>query len=117
MNLNVQPQKTNATRLHIGTKFAYDMKINQSLMTTYFNINYERILGESNREIIFEMDTQPGIPIRTNTGNTDPNLLQLGLGVKSQVNDQFSVMLDYEAAIKHFLPSNHTIQLQGQYSF
>lgn len=117
LNLNVKEQGSTSTTLSIGSHFSYNIHAGKSKITPYFNVNYEHSLTDGNREIITELSTQSGIPIRSQTGKVDPDLVRLGLGVRTQMQGAVSLMLGYEATLGRSASNSHSFQGQFQYAF
>ena len=116
LNLNVKSQREISNTISLGTQVAYDIKVKGATITPYFNINIEHSLTDNNRDIITELATQPGIPIRNSIGKIDRDLVRLGLGMRSRLQDAVSVMIDCETTVGQH-SSTHSIQGQVQYYF
>lgn len=117
LNLNVKEQNSSSAVVSVGSKLSYRIRVNKATITPYLNINYEHALTDGNREIITEILTQKDIPIRSNTGKVDPDLIRLGLGVRSQMEGGVSLALGYETILSRTVLNSHALHGQLQYAF
>lgn len=116
LNLRVKEQNFNSLVLAIGSHLSYGIPIGKSMITPYLDVSYEHAFRDGSREITTELSTQPGIPIRSNNGQVDPDVIRLGVGAKTQIQDALVFTLGYETLLGRN-SSSHTLQGQLMFRF
>jgi outer membrane lipase/esterase len=99
LNLTVNPQTADSIAVNLGGNLYYAFDTQFGTIAPYVGVNYEHEFGNNNRQIVTELVTQPGIPIRTSVGNSDRDYLRLTTGVQSQFANNLSVVLGYETIL------------------
>ena len=96
LNLKVNPQQTDSVVFNIGAQIAYSFRTNFGTISPYIAASYDRELSDNNRQIVTELVTQPGIPIRTSIAAEAPDLVSLSTGVQAQFTNNFGVGFGYK---------------------
>ena len=96
LNLKVNSQQTDSVLFNIGAQAAYSFRTKFGTISPYIAANYERELSDNNRQIVTELVTQPGIPMRTNVAADAPDSVSLSTGVQAQFTNNLAVGLGYK---------------------
>ena len=96
LNLKVNPQQTDSVLFNIGAQVAYSFRTNFGTIAPYIAASYERELSDNNRQIVTELVTQPGIPMRTNIAADAPDSVSLSTGLQAQFTNNLAVGLGYK---------------------
>ena len=96
LNLKVNPQQADSVLFNIGAQVTYSFRTNFGTISPYISANYERELSNNNRQIVTELVTQPGIPMRTNIAAESPDSVSLSTGVQAQFTNNLAVAFGYK---------------------
>lgn len=80
-------------------------------------LSYEHEFADDSREIVAELVTQPGIPMRANTAKPDRDYVKLGVGTQVQFSDNFSGAIDYEMIIGRKDFSDQAVKAEVRFQF
>ncbi len=116
LNLKVNAQEANSLVFELGTQVSYPFSTTFGTLSPYFSASYERELANNDRQIVTELVTQPGIPMRTTTSATDRDYLRLSAGVRAQLSDNFSASVGYERLFNNNSTDNY-FNAQLRYQF
>ena len=116
LNLKVNPQQTDSVLFNIGAQVAYSFRTNFGTLSPYISASYERELSNNNRQIVTELVTQPGIPMRTNVAADAPDSVLLSTGVQAQFTNSLSVALGYKRLFGNNANENN-LNAQLRYQF
>jgi outer membrane lipase/esterase len=117
LNLRVNPQQLDSFGINIGGNFSYPFRSDFGTIAPYFSANYEREFGSSDRQIVTELVTQPGIPLRSRVGNNDRDFIRLSTGVQAQFVNNLSGVLGYETIVGKDNWRDNSIHGQVRYQF
>ena len=99
LNLKVNPQAADSLIFNVGAQVSYPFKSSFGTISPYFAANFEHEFGQNGRQIVTELVTQPGIPIRTNIGANDRDSIRLSTGFQTEFTNNLSVNLGYETIV------------------
>jgi outer membrane lipase/esterase len=117
LNLKVDDQEADSLILNLGAQVAYSFKTNFGTVTPYVTANYEHEFANDGRDVAVELVSQPGIPIRTRTGDPDRDFVRLSAGVQTQFTNNLSIGINYETTVGKANTSDHAVQAQLRYQF
>ncbi|MCY7337639.1 MAG: autotransporter domain-containing protein [Chamaesiphon sp.] len=116
LNLKVNPQQADSLLFNIGAQVAYPFRTDFGTISPYISASYERELANSNRQIVTELVTQPGIPMRTNIGPDGPDFVRLSTGLQAQFANNLAVGVGYERLFGSNASENN-LNAQLRYQF
>ena len=96
LNLKVNPQQANSVLFNIGAQVAYSFRTNFGTLSPYISASYDRELANNSRQIVTELVTQPGIPMRTNVTADGPDFVRLSTGLQAQFANNLVVGFGYK---------------------
>lgn len=99
LNLKVNPQATESVILNVGAQVAYPFKTSFGKISPYIAGNFEHEFVQNNRQLVTELVTQPGIPIRTNIAPNDRDFVRLSFGCNTEFTHDLSASLGYETIL------------------
>jgi outer membrane lipase/esterase len=99
LNLKVNPQAADSLIFNVGAQISYPFKSSFGTISPYFAANFEHEFGQNGRQIVTELVTQPGIPIRTNIGANERDFIRLSTGFQTEFTNNLSVNLGYETIV------------------
>jgi outer membrane lipase/esterase len=99
LNLKVNPQFAESVILNVGVQVAYPFKTSFGKISPYIAGNFEHEFVQNNRQIVSELVTQPGIPIRTQIAPNDRDFLRLSFGCNTEFTHDLSASLGYETIL------------------
>jgi outer membrane lipase/esterase len=117
LNLKVNPQAADSLIFNIGAQVAYPFKANFGTISPYLAANFEHELGQNGRQIVTELVTQPGIPLRTNVPVNDRDFIRLSTGVQTEFTNNLSVTLGYETVVGKDNFSDNYLNAKIRYQF
>jgi len=102
---------------NVGAYASYAFKTKSGSITPYLGINYEHEFANDSREILTELVSQPGIPMRTNTREPDRDFFRLSAGLQAQFSRNISGVLGYETILGRDKISDNYINAQIRFQF
>jgi outer membrane lipase/esterase len=99
LNLKVNPQFTQSVILNVGAQVAYPFKTSFGKVSPYIAGNFEHEFVQNSRQLVTELLTQPGIPIRTQIAPTDRDFVRLSFGCNTEFTNDLSASLGYETIL------------------
>lgn len=117
LNMAVQDQEAESVVLSAGVQAAYAFKAGNTTVTPNIRASYEHEFANDSREIVTELVTQPGIPMRTTTDDPDRDYVRLGAGVDVQFSQNFSGAIDYETVVGREDYTDHAVRAEVRYQF
>ena len=99
LNLKVNPQDLDSLIFNLGAQVSYRFKASFGTISPYFAANFEHEFAQNSRQIVTELVTQPGIPIRTNIGANDRDFIRLSTGFQTEFTNNLFVNLGYETVV------------------
>jgi outer membrane lipase/esterase len=99
LNLKVNPQEADSLILNLGAQISYPFKTTFATISPYFAANFEHEFAQNDRQVVTELVTQPGILQRTNIGANNRDFIRLSTGIQTELADNLSVNLGYEAIL------------------
>lgn len=118
-SLNMRVSDLDAQSLigNVGAYASYAFKTKSGSITPYLGINYEHEFANDSREILTELVSQPGIPMRTNTREPDRDFFRLSAGLQAQFSRNISGVLGYETILGRDKISDNYINAQIRFQF
>jgi outer membrane lipase/esterase len=117
LNLKVNPQDTDSLILNLGAQVSYPFKANFGTISPYLAGSFEHELAQNGRQVVTELVTQPGIPIRSNIGANDRDFIRLSTGLQTEFTNNLSVNLGYETVIGKDNFSDNYLNAKIRYQF
>lgn len=117
LNMVVKDQKAESVVLSLGAEASYRIKAGDGAVIPYVRATYEHEFANDSREIITEMASQPGIPMRVNTENSDRDYVKLRAGVQAIVSENVSGTLDYQTIIGRKDYNDQAVKAEIRYQF
>ncbi|PPS39633.1 autotransporter domain-containing protein [Chroococcidiopsis sp. TS-821] len=117
LNLRVDDQSAESFVLSVGAQAAVAFNTDVGTVIPHLRASYERELAENNREIVTELITQPGIPLRTRVGDRDRDYVKLGIGAQIVFSENALGLIDYETTIGRENFNNQVIKGELRYQF
>ena len=99
LNLKVNPQDLDSLIFNLGAQVSYRFKASFGTISPYLAANFEHEFAQNSRQIVTELVTQPGIPIRTNIGANDRDFIRLSTGFQTEFTNNLFVNLGYETVV------------------
>ncbi len=117
LNMKVNNQEAESFVLNVGAEAS--VALNTGIGTVIPNVraSYEHQFANNSREITTELVTQPGIPMRTRTGDPDRDYIKLGAGAQLVFSQNLSGAIDYETIIRRNDISDNVIKGEVRYQF
>lgn len=117
LNLKVNPQDLDSLIFNLGAQISYPFKASFGTISPYFAANFEHEFGQNGRQVVTELVTQPGIPIRTKIGASDTDFIRLSTGFQTEFSNNFSVNLGYETIVGKDNFSDNYLNAKIRYQF
>ncbi|MFW6358312.1 MAG: autotransporter domain-containing protein [Chroococcales cyanobacterium] len=117
LNLVVREQEIESAIFSVGALASQALNAGNMTFIPQVRFSYERELLDTSREIITELATQPGIPIRSTTEDKDADYFRLGFGSQVLFSESFSGFIDYETTIGREDFSDQIIRGEVRYQF
>jgi outer membrane lipase/esterase len=117
LNMVVQDQDADSVVLSAGAQASVAIKAGTSEVIPYVRASYERELADDRREIVTELVTQPGIPMRTITNKPDRDYLKLGAGTQVVFSEKVSGVIEYQAIVGRKDYSDQAVRAEIRYQF
>jgi outer membrane lipase/esterase len=117
LNLKVNPQDLDSLIFNLGAQISYPFKASFGTISPYFSANFEHEFGQNGRQVVTELVTQPGIPIRTKIGASDSDFIRLSAGVQTEFTNNLSVNLGYETIVGKDNFSDNYLNAKIRYQF
>ncbi len=117
LNMNVKDQKAESVVMSLGAEASYRIKAGDGAVIPYIRATYEHEFANDSREIVTEMASQPGIPMRVNTNNSDRDYLKLRAGAQIVVSENVSGTLDYQTILGRKDYSDQAVKAEIRYQF
>ncbi|MBF2005152.1 MAG: autotransporter domain-containing protein [Chlorogloeopsis fritschii C42_A2020_084] len=117
LNMKVDEQQAESCILSVGAQVAVALKTGIGTVIPNIRASYEHQLAENRRTITTELVTQPGIPMRVKTNDSDRDYFKLGAGAQVVFSENFAGAIDYETAIGLENFSDNTIKGEIRYQF
>jgi outer membrane lipase/esterase len=86
-------------------------------LKNYVAANFEHEFTQNGRQIVTELVTQPGIPIRTNIGANDRDFIRLSTGFQTEFTNNLFVNLGYETVVGKDNFSDNYLNATIRYQF
>lgn len=117
LNIKVNDQKANSLVLSLGAQATGTIKTNIGTLIPYVRGSYEYQLADTSRTLTTEFVSQPGIPMRIQTFNSDRDYFKLSTGAEFVFSNNLSGGLSYETIIGYENFTNNTIRSEINYRF
>ncbi len=117
LNLKVNPQDTDSLIVNLGAQISYPFKANFGTISPYLAGTFEHELAQNGRQVVTELVTQPGIPMRSNIGANDRDFIRLSTGVQTEFTNNLSVNLGYETIVGKENFSDNYLNAKIRYQF
>jgi outer membrane lipase/esterase len=117
LNLKVNPQDLDSLIFNLGGQISYPFKASFGTISPYFAANFEHEFGQNGRQVVTELVTQPGIPIRTKIGANDRDFIRVSTGVQTEFTNNLSVNLGYETIVGKDNFSDNYLNAKIRYQF
>ncbi|MCY7367699.1 MAG: autotransporter domain-containing protein [Chamaesiphon sp.] len=117
LNLKVNPQDLDSLIFNLGAQISYPFKASFGTISPYFAANFEHEFGQNGRQVVTELVTQPGIPIRTKIGASDTDFIRLSTGFQTEFTNNLSVNLGYETIVGKDNFSDNYLNAKIRYQF
>lgn len=117
LNMTVKSQEAESLVLSLGAQASVAINAGQAKIIPQFRVSYEHEFADDSREIVTELVTQPGIPMRANTAKPDRDYVKLGVGTQVQFSDNFSGAIDYETVIGRKDFSDQAVKAEVRFQF
>jgi outer membrane lipase/esterase len=115
--MNVKDQKAESVVMSLGAEASYRIKAGDGAVIPYLRATYEHEFANDSREIVTEMASQPGIPIRVNTNNSDRDYVKLRAGVQTIISENVSGTLDYQTILGRKDYNDQAVKAEIRYQF
>jgi outer membrane lipase/esterase len=110
-------QEAESVVLSLGAEASYRIKAGDGAVIPYVRATYEHEFANDSREIITEMASQPGIPMRVNTENSDRDYVKFRAGAQVVVSENVSGTLDYQAILGRKDYNDQAVKAEIRYQF
>lgn len=117
LNMTVKSQEAESLVLSLGAQASVAINAGQAKVIPQVRVSYEHEFADDSREIVTELVTQPGIPMRANTAKPDRDYVKLGVGTQVQFSDNFSGAIDYETVIGRKDFSDQAVKAEVRFQF
>ncbi|MBE9191803.1 autotransporter domain-containing protein [Gloeocapsopsis crepidinum LEGE 06123] len=117
LNIQVNDQKAESFVLSVGAQAAVALNTDVGTVIPALRASYERELADNNREIVTELVTQPGIPMRTTVGDRDRDYIKLGIGAQVVFSENAIGLIDYETVIGRENFNDQIVRGEIRYQF
>ena len=117
LNLKVNPQDLDSLIFNLGAQISYPFKASFGTISPYVAANFEHEFGQNGRQVVTELVTQPGIPIRTKIGANDRDFIRLSTGFQTEFTNNLSVNLGYETIVGKDNFSDNYLNAKIRYQF
>jgi outer membrane lipase/esterase len=117
LNLKVNPQDLDSLIFNLGAQISYPFTASFGTISPYFAANFEHEFGQNGRQVVTELVTQPGIPIRTKIAASDSDFIRLSTGFQTEFTNNLSVNLGYETIVGKDNFSDNYLNAKIQYQF
>ena len=117
LNLKVNPQDLDSLIFNLGAQISYPFKASFGTISPYVAANFEHEFGQNGRQVVTELVTQPGIPIRTKIGASDRDFIRLSTGFQTEFTNNLSVNLGYETIVGKDNFSDNYLNAKIRYQF
>jgi outer membrane lipase/esterase len=117
LNMKVKDQAAESLVMSVGVQAAITLDTGAAKFIPNIRASYEHQFANDSREIITELVTQPGIPMRTRTSEPDRDYLKLGAGTQMMFSKNFTAAIDYETVIGLRDVSDNRITGEIRYEF
>ena len=117
LNLVVRDQAAESLVLSVGAQAAYTFNTSFGSVTPFVRASFEHDAGNGSHQLVTELVTQPGIPMRTNLEDRDRDFVRLGVGTQAQFSPQFGAQIDYETVVGRDRGSDNSINAKLRYEF
>jgi outer membrane lipase/esterase len=117
LNLKVNPQDVDSLIFNLGAQISYPFKTGFGKISPYLSANFEHEFTQNGRQIVTELVTQPGIPIRTRIGASDQDFIRLSTGVQTEFANNLSANLGYETTLGKDNFSDNSLNATVRYQF
>jgi len=117
LNMQVRDQDAESFILSAGAQAAVAFNTDVGTVIPNIRASYERELADNNREIVTELVTQPGIPMRTTVGDRDRDYIKLGIGAQVVFSENALGSIDYETVIGRENFNDQIVRGEIRYQF
>jgi outer membrane lipase/esterase len=118
LNMNVKDQKAESVVMSLGAEASYRIKAGDGAVIPYLRATYEHEFANDSREIVTEMASQPGIPMRVNTNNnSDRDYVKLRAGVQAIISENVSGTVDYQTILGRKDYNDQAVKAEIRYQF
>jgi outer membrane lipase/esterase len=117
LNLKVNPQAAESLIFNIGAQVSYPFKVSFGKIAPYATANFEREFSQNDRQIVTELVTQPGIPIRSKITANDREFIRLSTGIQTEFTNSLAATLGYETVVGKNNFSDNYLHAKLQYQF
>lgn len=117
LNIKVDDQQTESFIVSVGTQAAVELKTSFGSVIPNIHASYEYQFAPTHRTITTELVTQPGIPMRTQTSESDRDYFKLSAGTQILFSKNFASAINYEIMIGREDFSNNAIKGEIRYQF
>jgi outer membrane lipase/esterase len=117
LNLKVNAQDADSLIFNLGAQVSYPFIANFGKISPYLAGSFEHEFAQNGRQVVTELVTQPGIPLRTNIGANDRDFIRLSTGVQTEFNNNLSVNLGYETVLGKDNFSDNYLNAKIRYQF
>jgi len=117
LNMVVKSQEAESVVLSLGAQASYTIKAGDGAVIPYVRASYEHEFADDSREIVTELATQPGIPMRANTDDPDRDYVRLGAGAQVVLSKNVSGAIDYQAIVGRRDYTDQAVKAEIRYQF
>lgn len=117
LNMQVNDQNAESFVFSLGAQAAVAFDTDIGTVIPNIRASYERELANNNREIVTELVTQPGIPMRTTVGDRDRDYVKLGIGAQVVFTENALGLIEYETVIGRENFNDQIVRGEIRYQF
>ncbi|MBW4577065.1 MAG: autotransporter domain-containing protein [Aphanothece sp. CMT-3BRIN-NPC111] len=117
LNMVVHDQSAESLNFSLGAQASYAVTTDFGTVTPFVRASFEHEAANDSRQIVTELATQPGIPIKTTTPDPDRNFVRLGVGAQAQFSDNVAGQIGYETIIGQERVSDNLLNATVRYEF
>ena len=117
LNMVVKDQEADSVVLSVGAQASVAISTGTGEVIPYVRATYEHEFANDSREIVTELVTQPGIPMRTSTDSPDRDYVKLGVGTQVVFSENVSGVIGYDAIVGRKDVTDQSVKAEIRFQF
>jgi outer membrane lipase/esterase len=101
----------------VGAQASVAISTGTGEVIPYVRATYEHEFANDSREIVTELVTQPGIPMRTSTDSPDRDYVKLGVGTQVVFSENVSGVIGYDAIVGRKDVTDQSVKAEIRFQF